>query len=74
MNIGEENMPKLVAQLLDTKFMPEHLRGGFRETKVGLYLLNVEAIPLWRIAPALLLTDNSEAARLTAETSLHTEL
>ena len=50
-NISKEDMPMLVSQLWDASFKPQHLKGGFQET--GLFLINKQAIPSWKVAPSL---------------------
>lgn len=73
--IGKEEIPKLVAQLWDRSFKPQHLQGGFRET--GLFPVNSAAIPSWKLAPALPLqssTPTRQRPQTVPETPLRTEL
>ena len=50
-NITKEDFPKLVRQLWDISFKPQHLQGGFRES--GLFPFTMSAIQSWKYAPAL---------------------
>ena len=73
-NIGKEDIPKLVSELWDTSFKPQHLQGGFRET--GLFPVDKKAIPSWKVAPSLPLQphDESRPVPQLAETPLRSEL
>lgn len=75
-NISKEEFPNLVAQLWSASFKPQHLQGGFRES--GLFPFRCDAIPSWKVAPALPLQATSPGAQkhpsTTAETPLRTEL
>lgn len=72
-NIGKEEFPKLVAELWDTTFKPEHLIGGFRES--GLYPFCQTQIPSWKLSLSLPFKANSVvSAGAHTETPLRTEL
>ena len=58
-NISKEDMPMLVGQLWDASFKPKHLKGGFKET--GLFPLNKQAIPSWKVAPSLPLQPHDDS-------------
>ena len=71
-NIGKEDFPKLLAELWDCTFKDSHLHGGFHET--GLFPFNFEAIPSWKVAPALPLQATSSTQVPASETPLRTKL
>ena len=75
-NITKEDFLKLVRQLWDISFKPQHLQGGFRES--GLFPFTMSAIQSWKYAPALPLQASSPKQKQPSlgrmETPLRAEL
>ena len=77
-NVTKEELPSLLSQLWTQSVCPEHISAGFRAC--GLHPLNSGAIPQYKIAPSVAVTNTDESQKVASscssakETPLRTEL